>query len=296
MARGVATDRRGSRARDDFVMTIDSDEEQGDAPDQEEMEPEVPKKNKATIGEREKIRDDGRARRAATDAEALEMGNGFEFDVGDSEIVPNSWDFSVEGAKGAGRFSVDDIIERRRGGLSDSIKGVTNDEEDDGEDDDEENEDEEKADTDVMEQDDDEEDEEEGAARAADAYAESESDEEGFGSGARAKKREAVSDPESGDDEEEEDPLDGEKDAEEPEVAEDSSEDSSDEDEGRVHVRLITLRRKVTMCLKMCRFRHCVSTARFSVPSSHSDLKSLPPSKRVLFQLHLQARILLLVR
>ena len=230
MARGVATDMRGSRARDDFVMTIDSDEEQAGAPDQEEVVPEAPKKNKATIGEREKIRDDGRARRTATDAEALEMGNGFEFDVGDSEIAPTSWDFSVEGAKGAGRFSVDDIIERRREGLSDSIKGVTNDEEDDEEDSEEEDEDEEKADTDVMEQDD-EEDEEAGAARAADAYAESESDEEGFGSGARAKKREAESDFESGDDEEEDDPLDEEKEADEPEVAEESSEDSSDEDE-----------------------------------------------------------------
>lgn len=227
MARGVATDMRGSRARDDFVMTIDSDEEHTDAPDQENMEPEVPKKNKATIGEREKIRDDGRARRTATDAEALEMGNGFEFDVGDSEIMPNSWDFSVKGAKGAKQFSVDDIIERRREGLSDSIKDVTNDEEDDeGVDGDDGI-----TGTDVMVQDDGEEDEEEGAARAADAYAESESDEEGFGSGARAKKREAESDPESGGEEEDEDPLDEENDADEAQVAEDSSEDSSDEDE-----------------------------------------------------------------
>lgn len=214
----MAKESRGTRPRDDFVMTIDSDDEPvntttGDL-SEPEPEAEAPKKNKATISGREKIRDSGRARPAATDAEGLEMGGDFQFDAGDSEIAPASWDFAVEGAKGAGRLSVDDIIERRRSGIADTVKEAVDDDDeelDESQDDDEEDGD------------------------GIGATLESESDEEGFGVGARAQKRQADSESESeeesadGSEDESKDPLGDEE--ENANAAISSDDDSSDDDE-----------------------------------------------------------------
>ncbi|WFD35023.1 RNA helicase [Malassezia cuniculi] len=226
MARGVARDSRGTHARDDFVMTIDSDDEPMDLGAEEELEQreeEAPKKTKATISDREKIRDSGKARRQTADTEGLEIGGDFEFEVGESEFAPTSWDFNVDGAKGAGmKLSVDDIIERRRSGLADVIKEVAVG----GDDDDDEEEDED------GDEEDGDEDEDEVFEDAIDAES---SDEEGFGAGVRAQKRQAESSEDE--DEDEDDDEDDEEDEEEStdegdaNVLESSDDDSEDDDD-----------------------------------------------------------------
>lgn len=190
---------KGGRAlRDDFVMTLDSDDEvDANVPD---PEPELPRKGqKASINAREKIVDDGKRAKRAPDAnETLEMDE-FEFDDGmDSGATGNvhDWNFHVDRANGANsaeasRLTVDDIIERRRAAQSKPVLAE------------------------VMGEDEE------------DAYESEESDGEGFGSGARA-----VEDEEEEEEDDEEDPLDeGEDDDEEEEEEEDDQEEDEEIDE-----------------------------------------------------------------
>ncbi|WFD18829.1 RNA helicase [Malassezia caprae] len=186
-------------ARDDFIMTLDSDEEN------ESMNDSIPapvpgKKVKARISEREKIVDRGTPaqRASAGDDEGLEMG-GFEFDVDDSmaQTGMQGWHFHVDGAAGAHgteaeRTTVDDIIERHRAGVQ--LPAALQEAEDDEE-------------------------AEEPAAPSDDT----DSDDDAFGGGVRAAKREAQDD-----EEEEEDPLEDEdEDEQNYEEAENDVDDSA---------------------------------------------------------------------
>lgn len=189
-------------ARDDFIMTLESDEETEPINDTPSVPP-PGKKVKARISEREKIVDRGTpTKRASTgDDEGLEM-DGFEFDVDDAlaQTGMQGWHFHVDGAAGAHgaeaeRATVDDIIERHRAGVQ--LPAALQEE-------------------DVEEAD-------EPAAQGDDT----DSDDDGFGGGVRAAKREAQDD----DEEEEADPLDDEDEDEQAfgeEAADDVDESASD--------------------------------------------------------------------
>ena len=195
-------------ARDDFVMTLDSDDE---VPKEQADAPAVPaltgKKVKARISEREKIVDDGRApARGGDPDDALEMGADFEFDAPDAL---QGWDFCVSGAAGANsaeaqRLTVDDIIERHRQDLD--VPALAVDGEDGSEDEDHRDNDNDEYEEDL------------------------ESDDDGFGAGARAQKRKAAEEEEE--DEEEKDPLDNkaEDDEDEAEARDEADEDMDAED------------------------------------------------------------------
>ena len=221
--------------RDDFVMTLDSDEEDAGAqsPEREGPAAQPGKPAKARIGERAKVVDTGRAKKTSVPNEGLELGEGFEFDTGDEYAVPSAWNYGVAGAKGAngadgGRLTVDDIIERRRAQLQVPDLGGEEDEDDGGED---------AGDEDAGDEDEGvldegaggEEDEDQAALRAdGDAGERSdESDEEGFGAGARAMQRQAADEASDEEEAEDEDPISDEEEVE----AEPQDEDASSEDE-----------------------------------------------------------------
>lgn len=222
--------------RDDFVMTLDSDEEDAGAqsPEREGPAAQPGKPAKARIGERAKVVDTGRAKKTSVPNEGLELGEGFEFDTGDEYAVPSAWNYGVAGAKGAngadgGRLTVDDIIERRRAQLQVPDLGGEEDEDDGGED---------AGDEDAGDEDEGvldegaggEENEDQAALRAdGDAGERSdESDEEGFGAGARAMQRQAADEASDEEEAEDEDPI---SDEEEEVEAEPQDEDASSEDE-----------------------------------------------------------------
>lgn len=189
-------------ARDDFIMTLDSDDEPEPVKETSSVAP-AGKKVKARISEREKIVDKGTtaAERAnAGEDEGLEMA-GFEFDVDDAQAQTGmqGWDFHVGGAAGAHgaeaeRLTVDDIIERHRGDVQ-LPAALQEDMEDDEA---------------LMDDD------------AAALHDDTESDDEGFGGGARAAKRQAE------DEEEEEDPLEDEEEDDQEEAAMDDDDSASD--------------------------------------------------------------------
>ena len=204
----VSKAREPRAKRDDFVMTLDSDDEVPEEPVQEEEV--VPKKKgtKASINAREKVVDSGKP--SQNDDEALEMGAEFEFEDGANENNPQDWNFHVARANGANsaeasRLTVDDIIERRRADVKPRLPEL--DEKEDEEKDEDED--------DVPD------------------YESESSEGEGFGTGARAKQ--------ASDDEEEEeseaDPLQDdegssdEEDSEEAPESEDEEDDDSDDEE-----------------------------------------------------------------
>ena len=181
--------------RDDFVMTLDSDDETPEEPVQQ-----APRKKgtKASINAREKIVDDGK--KATNDDETLEMGGEFEFDDGAASGQLQDWNYHVDRANGANsaeasRLTVDDIIERRRAEAKPRLPELEEDEEEQEED--------------------------------VPAYESEESDGEGFGGGTRVKHDED-------EDEDEEDPLDDEEgvtDAEEDNSDDEGDEEAEEEDE-----------------------------------------------------------------
>ena len=145
------------------------------------------KKVKARISEREKIVDQGTPsqRASAGDDEGLEM-DGFEFDVDDAQEQTGmqGWHFHVDGAAGAQgaeaeRTTVDDIIDRHRGGVQ--LPAALQEAEDD----------------------------DDGFIHGEAAALSDETDsEDGFGGGVRAAKRQAGDDDDDDDDDDESaDPL-----------------------------------------------------------------------------------------
>ena len=219
MARQVAG--KTSMGRDDFIMTMDSDDEtpkqETSAPKKEVVRP--GKKVKARISEREKIVDDGRsapARRGQGDDEGLEM-DAIDFDVDDLQNVggASGWNFHVQGAAGAhsaeaSGLTVDDIIERHRGAVKVPLA--------------------------LQEMESDDDDDAEAAMAGANELDDSDSDDEGFGAGARAAKRKAAedeADESESEGREDEDPLDDDDDdddnvQDEEEDVDDSASDVSD--------------------------------------------------------------------
>ena len=166
------------------------------------------KKVKARISEREKIVDQGTPsqRASAGDDEGLEM-DGFEFDVDDAQEQTGmqGWHFHVDGAAGAQgaeaeRTTVDDIIDRHRGGVQ--LPAALQEAEDD----------------------------DDGFIHGEAAALSDETDsEDGFGGGVRAAKRQAGDDDDDDDDDDESaDPLeDDEEDEESPDEAVDDIDDSA---------------------------------------------------------------------
>ena len=176
-------------ARDDFVMTLDSDDDveeisTGEKEEETSAAASTKKKAKARIGEREKIVDDGHsapARRGGSDDYALEVADmEFDFDPGNSNgDVQQGWNFYVDSAAGknsveATRSTVDEIIERHKAGvqLPDDLKDA------------------EESEDNLL------------AAQQESADNSSESDDEdGFGSGVRTAKRKAMEDEDDEEDE-----------------------------------------------------------------------------------------------
>lgn len=130
--------KENSSKMNEFVMTLDSDEEVAYSDeDAEEQEEEVEdddddneveaqsnkRKQKASLAHREKVTGND-AKRARTlqegtnsEAGAPALNKSFTFDLGDGYDmdINGGWDMSVKGAKGQnGGVTVDDIIERRR--------------------------------------------------------------------------------------------------------------------------------------------------------------------------------------
>lgn len=120
---------------DDFVMTLDSDEEIASQDSEGEefqtsasqaVEPQDnPQKRKATLASQKKVTETsekkskkGQTATAINDAgnNGLAIDKSFTFDLGDvyDMDVNGNWDMDVKGAKGGNGVSVDDIIERRR--------------------------------------------------------------------------------------------------------------------------------------------------------------------------------------
>ena len=174
-------------ARDDFIMTLDSEDEGMDLEpslDHEEQEQHVPKRKvKARIGEREKILDDGRnpKQRDQNRDDVLEVAEmDFEFEPSQMTESMQGWNFYMDGASGrhsseASKSTVDDLIDRHRAGIEipNELKDA----------------DEEEVEEQVGEQ---------SLAPLSDSE-----DEDGFGSGMRSAKRQALdNDEESQDDEE----------------------------------------------------------------------------------------------
>ena len=92
-------------ARDDFIMTLDSEDEGMDLEpslDHEEQEQQVPKRKvKARIGEREKILDDGRnpKQRDQNRDDVLEVAEmDFEFEPSQMTESMQGWNFYMDGA------------------------------------------------------------------------------------------------------------------------------------------------------------------------------------------------------
>lgn len=199
----VSKAREPRAKRDDFVMTLDSDDEVPEEPIEEEEV--VPKKKgtKASINARENVVDTGKP--SQNDDEVLEMGAEFEFDDGIDDNNPQDWKFHVARANGANsaeasRLTVDDIIERRRADVKPRLPEL----------DEEEEEEDEEEDDDVPD------------------YESESSEGEGFGTGARANQ---ASDEEEEEEDSEEDPLEDDKDASDAEDNEDASESEEEEDE-----------------------------------------------------------------
>lgn len=216
------TSMKARPARDDFVMTLDSDDDveeisTGEKEEETSAAASTKKKAKARIGEREKIVDDGHsapARRGGADDYALEVADmEFDFDPGNSNgDVQQGWNFYVDSAAGknsveATRSTVDEIIERHKAGvqLPDDLKDA------------------EESEDNLL------------AAQQESADNSSESDDEdGFGSGVRTAKRKAMEDE---DDEEDEavreegnqDPL-GDEEEEDGHDDEDDAEHDEDND------------------------------------------------------------------
>ncbi|WFC98862.1 RNA helicase [Malassezia yamatoensis] len=172
------------RKREDFVMTLDSDDENME---EETIEPSVPKKgSKASISAREKIVDDGQ--KYQNEDEQIEIGEGFEFDDVAEHSAMKDWDYHADGANGANsaeasRLTVDDIIERRRPAVNERFPELNDADELDHE----------------QEQD-----------GNIDSMSESseEDEEEAFGAGARKRNHDdEISSQEEDSDEEEDDPL-----------------------------------------------------------------------------------------
>ncbi|PKI85388.1 RNA helicase [Malassezia vespertilionis] len=135
--------KRGRAKHDDFVMTLDSDEEEERVESNlKRAEPSSKgKKAKARISEREKIVDDGRSAANAHSANAtenLEMGQAFEFDVADEySALPTAqdWNFHATGASGANHAdasgtAVDEIIARHREAGKIPVEMLSTEEED----------------------------------------------------------------------------------------------------------------------------------------------------------------------
>lgn len=120
---------------DDFVMTLDSDEEIASQDSEGEefqtsasqaVEPQDnPQKRKATLASQKKVTETsekkpkkGQSTTAINDAgnTGLAIDKSFTFDLGDvyDMDVNGNWDMDVKGAKGGNGVTVDDIIERRR--------------------------------------------------------------------------------------------------------------------------------------------------------------------------------------
>lgn len=133
-----AADAAGAKAAppaDDFVMTLDSDDEDptldaaqpDDAEEQSDAEEELEEaagkgRPKAQLGKREKIID-GKGKGKAPSStlapgEELALDKGFSFDVEEETPGHTGWNFNVGKANGDGadenRITVDDIIERKR--------------------------------------------------------------------------------------------------------------------------------------------------------------------------------------
>ncbi|WFC94874.1 RNA helicase [Malassezia brasiliensis] len=200
----VSKAREPRAKRDDFIMTLDSDEEVHEESAQEEEVLPKKKGTKASINAREKIVDSGKP--SQNDDEELEMGAEFEFDDGANENNPQDWNFHVARANGANsaeasRLTVDDIIERRRADVKPRLPELNEEEEDEESD---------EGEGDVPE------------------YESESSDGEGFGTGARAQQ---ASDEEE---ESEADPLQDDEedsDAEESQAPESEEEDEDSDDE-----------------------------------------------------------------
>ncbi|WFD42951.1 RNA helicase [Malassezia psittaci] len=196
------------RKREDFVMTLDSDEE---VMEEEKVEPSAPKKGfKASINAREKIFDDGQKHQ--NEDEQIEIGEGFEFDDGMEHSAMKDWEYHADGANGANsaeasRLTVDDIIERRRSAVNERLPELNDDEELDNE-----------------------------QAQGEDLEAMSESSEEdqeeAFGAGARKRNHnDEISSQEEDSDAEEDDPLsDSNEDSQHSSESDQDHEESSDDD------------------------------------------------------------------
>lgn len=188
-------------ARDDFIMTLDSEDEISEPEKDVWNEPIAPKKKvKARIGDKEKIVDDGKgvpARRNQLEDDALEVAQmDFEFEPGSTTADVQGWNFYVDGAAGrnsanANTSAVDDLIERHRVNvkLPDGLQ--------------------QEAETEVEQE--------------ASELSESE-DEDRFGGGIRAAKRKALDEDEE---EDEEDPLEDENNEEEQEEEQEDVEDAA---------------------------------------------------------------------
>lgn len=139
-ATGASTSSRemsGKRKHDDdFVMTLDSDEEGGSISDEAEgsssaasgnegldeteaRQTKSEKRLKATLSNREKIKETTKGREAgvhANDGE-IKIDQDFLFDIlgdGSRQDENGNWDMNVQGAKEGRALTVDDIIEKRR--------------------------------------------------------------------------------------------------------------------------------------------------------------------------------------
>ena len=119
---------------DDFVMTLDSDDEQAGAEDESGEEEGSARedsdgtgaerggvrKRKANLASREKIKEPVRANKAKVGQgkpDGISMDNDFLFDVlgdGMDNDQNGNWDMNVKGAKHGAALTVDDIIEKRR--------------------------------------------------------------------------------------------------------------------------------------------------------------------------------------
>lgn len=222
-----------AKANDDFVMTLDSDDEVPDEDgdienaeeedeDEDELEGKPGKRPKAGLASRDKIKESVKAKRNARDVGDGEMAldKSFTFDImgdGFDMDLNGAWDMSIKGAKGSGgtneheqeqhKLSVDDIIEKRRKTRPDFK--LPEPEDDDPED---------NEDSDLAEDEDDE--------HLDDEHDVEEEDEEEFGAGVR-RARESSEGEESHD---EKDPLSSSE-HEDDEDEDDEEERQSDEDE-----------------------------------------------------------------
>ncbi|EPQ26976.1 uncharacterized protein PFL1_05611 [Pseudozyma flocculosa PF-1] len=251
---------RAVPANDDFVMTLDTDDEVsdleadkppalggdgtpgddsdnggGDDHDGNEARPQQAKKHKAQLKGREKIREDVRpapnaAKRSKSNSRAsnakedgLDLDANFEFDVyGDKAAYAQGqdWDMSVSGVKAGNRLSVDDIIEKRRKTRPEIKLPEIAVEEEQGVEEEEEEEDQGDGSEDDVD-----------FAQIDDEEDDSDADQDAFGAGARAKQRASAAEQASEDEEDDDDDDDDDQDEADDDDDDDDESASSDEEE-----------------------------------------------------------------